>query len=257
MANKQRMLKARQVIENPEVEFPTVLHQGRILVFQQFGSAPYRTNVEAMSRKRFRSEQDREFTFGPATTLQTLVIAADNPAQTKEKVLNPSWLQLGPYVRGESWVAINPPRDQKGDLITDEAGIKSFLHENQLNNGIYLVPNSDNARHFAFVSADTYQLGDQKHEAFLQGGLARGLEYVSGKLEFLPAFANKGSYPAEMYVSDAFKPTGKAGQTEKCVAVLGSDGVVDGRRLNLIGDFDYDDGYAFGVFDSGGAAQKI
>ena len=60
-----------------------------------------------------------------------------------------------------------------------------------------------------------------------------------------------------VYVSDAFKPTGHFGETERKVACLESDRSGISDRLLVSGDnLDDSHGYAFAIFDAGEAMSK-
>lgn len=251
-----KIIRAQKIVEVPTVKLPFAEHEGRNLIFHRFGLGSYRSNVAAMPQKRYRSAQFPKIAFTPATTSQSISIATDDVDRTKAEILDPNWLQLGLYVKASEGVFLNPPKDERGQVILDEDTLNSYLIGTEKVNGIYVVKNNDRFRDFVFVPADTYKLREQDHRTFLKGGLARGFEHCSGQsAERLPAIANAELYPKGVYVSDAYKPTNQKGKTEQLVASLYSSRAVRGDRLYVYGYWDgYGDGYAFGVFDTGEAS---
>ena len=136
-----KKITAEAIIEIPKIDLSIIERGGKPLLFHRFGSRTYEGNISKMQQTKYRSAEFPEIAFSPATTSQSIDLAAEDPNKTKLEVLDPRWLQLGPYVRASKGVFLNPPRDREGNLIIDESALEQFLHDNQLADGIYLVPN--------------------------------------------------------------------------------------------------------------------
>ncbi|MBI5803861.1 hypothetical protein HY450_01315 [Candidatus Pacearchaeota archaeon] len=242
---KQRTITATQIVE----------HEGRKLVSSLFGPGTYLANVNAMQTIRYSSPEfpNQGIIFSPATIPRSISGAVQNPKRTKEEILDPRWLQLGPYVRASEGVFLNPPREN-GKFVTDERTLNSYLKGTEKVNGIYVVRNREELRDFAFVPGDTYELGEQEHETFLESGLALGFEHTQEEVKRLQKIFNSGLYPRGVFVYDSFKPTNKKGKTDLRVASLHAYRDLDDYRLYVRG-FNWNDNYgcAFGVFDAGEA----
>ncbi|MBI2047309.1 hypothetical protein HYT26_04085 [Candidatus Pacearchaeota archaeon] len=216
-----------------------------------FGPGTYKDNQAEMQKQYSHPETGETISFKPATTAETILINAyDFENRAKPEIFDPRWLQVGKIVRTPEGVFANPPVDRQGSPITDEKTLKSFLKTSKKVNGIYLLDND-----LAFAPYETFSMGVQDCDTFAQGGLARILEYTEKKeAENLRAIASPKFYTRGVNVwgFDSVK------EPILLVACLGSCECLVGNRLSVDGyDLDGgDDGYAYGILDSGEASAK-
>lgn len=151
----------------------------------------------------------------------------------KPQIFDPGWLQAGYIVKTQDGVFVNIKE-------TGESKLKQMLDKCEKINGIYLGKND-----FGFIPYETFETGVQESGDFIEGGLARGLEYARGKkaLNF-EKISFKENYRRGVNVfgfDEVKQPTLK-------VATLYSARYFDDDRLSVDGD-DWGgyNGCAFGV----------
>ena len=236
-------------------ELFVVPHNREPLVTSRFGRNTYRANQQEMQKDFSCLPQHPRISFRPASISESISATAyDFENLAKPEILDPTWLQLG-YIGRTSEGVFTLPRDEQGNLITDEDTLKSLLdHAEKVKVGkgnIYLTNNN-----FAFAEYDTFETGVQENQAFAKGGLARVLEHSEKPAESLARISNQNLYKLGVNVW-GFDSTEELAVR---VAGLDSDWASDGDRL-LVGGNDWDDsnrGCAFGVLNQSakGASQK-
>ena len=219
-----------------------VPHEGKPSTLSSaFGSNPYRANLESMSQTYLHPETQKEISFNPATTSQSISAATygfgeGNEVDAKRDIFDPRWLQLGYIVRTQDGVFINTTIQYESQLknLLDSASATEKI------NGIYLFKNG-----VAFAPYDSFKREVQDADTFAHGGLARALEHTREKVaENLRKIASLNHYKLGVNFwgfDDVQEPTLR-------VVSLDSGGDLGGNGLDVNGDsWDGDDGYAFGV----------
>jgi len=243
-AQKREMLPAIDL-------FPQVEYSRRKIDAAVFGPRAYSTNMAAMQKRYFHSQDLPDVTFKPLTTAQSLAVAGYNFGNlAKPQIFNSSRLQAGLVLRVAEGVWINPLTDVNGNVVRDEKELEQRLSKTNRVNGIYLLEGDT-----SFVPSASFEKEVQEHEKFLEGGLARGLVHTADKkATTLSLIANKDEYPngVDVWGFDS------VGRPILNVVRLGSYWGLGGDRLYVVGDWDEGNiGYAFGVLESGEAsAQK-
>ena len=237
------MRKAQEREILPAVDlFPQVEYTGRKINSAKFGPNTYNTNVDSMGKRYFHSNDLSNVTFKPLSTAESLAVACYDFANlAKPQIFIPNWLQAGLTLRASEGVWINPLRNAKGEIITEERELNKHLIPKRKVNSIYLLDGDT-----SFVPYDTFEQGVQEHEKFLKSGLARGLVYTAEKrADSLSPIANDTEYTNQVNVR------GFDSVREPLVKVvsLGSDGYVNGGRLVVDGDWG---GGCYGGFALGG-----
>ena len=237
-------------------ELFVVPHNEQPLITSRFGRNTYRANQQEMQKDFSCLPQHLQISFRPATISESISAAAyDFENLAKPQILDSAWLQLGYIGRTPEGVFTNLPKDEQGNLITDEDTLKSLLdHAEKVKVGkahIYLADNG-----LAFAEYDTFETGVQESQVFAEGGLARVLEHTEKPAESLARISNQNLYKLGVNVW-GFDSTEELAVR---VAGLDSDWASDGDRL-LVGGNDWDDsnrGCAFGVLNQSakGASQK-
>lgn len=216
-----------------------------------FGPAGYKKNIAEMQKQYSHPETRETISFRPATTAETILINphySENEAEPE--IFEPVLLQAGWIVKTPEGVFANPPKDKKGNHISDEKTLKSFLKTNKKVNGIYLLNND-----FGFAPYETFKMGKQDYDIFTRGGLARILEYSEEKTaKNLRIITSHKFFKEGVYVS------GFDNVKEPILKVIGFD---SGRNFNdycfcIDGNWnDHYNGFSLGVLDSGKATVKI
>ncbi|MEK6899342.1 MAG: hypothetical protein AABW79_04575 [Nanoarchaeota archaeon] len=230
----------------------------RIASAKAFGPEYFSNNAKEMQKLYSHPETGEEITFRAPTTRESILVAScDFANRAKPQIFDPRWLQAGWIVRTNEGVFANPPKDEQGDPITNEAILKQYLNGiSPIKTGkgqVYLVENSENLRDFGFADYASFERGVQEQDVFLEGGLARILEHAP-KTKILKLIACKTNYPRGVNVY-AFEPTK---ESILKVAGLDSDRGAGSGRLDVVGDYwyDVDGGCAFGVLDDREAAAQ-
>ncbi len=237
-----------------------VPHQGRALVVSRdaFGPNTFNNNVTEMQKSYCYPHTHEIISFRDSTTSESIsAIAYDFANIAKPEIFDLRWLQAGRVFKAPEWVVVNPPRDEKGEFITDEETLRNYLNGIKKVNGIYRLPDEkiEGVRDCSFVPYESFAQGVQSGEDFARSGLARGLEFADGtKAPNLEIIAAKENYPRGVNVF-GFSPEDKLR-----VVGLYSGGVLVDGGLDVYGnhwDDDYD-GCASGVLDKSaeGASQK-
>ena len=241
MSKEYGTLKAQ--IRLPTTDLIIVPHKGEpLIVSPAFGPNTYNSNVEAMNKEVYNSEQFPNITFREPLTQESIsAVAFEFESRARPEIFDPRWLQAGRIVRTQEGVFTNTTE-------LDEAKLKAMLDSAEKVNGIYLINDQ-----IAFAPYESFETGVQEGEKFAEGGLARALEHTEEKVaENLAKIAAKGFYPRGVDVwrfDSVKKPISK-------VACLGSSGFVDDDGLDVDGG-DWDDyysGFAFGVRETGEAS---
>lgn len=230
---KYGIKKAEQRNQLQEIDLLVVPRRGKDLSVAVFGPNTYKNNREAMSEQYWHSNSQPNISFRPATTSESISAAAyDFGNEAKPKIFDPRWLQAGYIVRTQDGVFTNTQ-------ITNENDLKQLLNGVKKVNGIYLLNDE-----IGFAPYESFEIGVQDYDTFVQGGLARVLEHTPKKAaENLRTIASSKFYPRGINVFGF----DKVKEPVSRVADLGSycdDGglVVDG--VNWVGD---NLGYALGV----------
>lgn len=178
MAEGYQILKAQPRNVLPETDLVVIPREGKEpLIGRFFGPNWYSKNEEAMTQHCWNSQENPDVTFRPATTSESISAVAYNFENiAKPQIFNPRWLQAGRIARWDDGVYLNVAQAIK-DGNLDENILKQLRDNAKPSNGIRLGDNN-----FAFVSYETFEQGQQEAGKFAEGGLARGLEYVDGKI---------------------------------------------------------------------------
>lgn len=169
---KYKVRKAEQREQLPEIDlWPVIEHNGKKIDVAVFGPNHYNGNLNAMKKSYFHSAQLHNITFRPATTSKSISAATyDFENLAKPQMFDTSWLQAGCIVKTQDGVFTNTNE-------TNESNLKQLLNGAKKTNGIYLINNQ-----IAFIPYESFETGVQDVDTFAEGGLARGLEHVSGKI---------------------------------------------------------------------------
>jgi len=217
-----------------------------------FGPNYFNANIEEMSKQYSHPKTGEIISLREPTTAESILVAAyDFSNKAKPEIFDLRWLQAGRIVRTSDGVFANPPKDDKGNTITDEEKLKSFLNgvkPIQLGKGkIYIVSNANNLKDFGFAEYNSFIRGFQDAGDFIEGGLSRVLEHTEKSAENFKEIASKKNYPGGVDV------WGFDSVNTPALKVAGLDSVrsLGDYGLNVDGDF-WDDGNygcAFGVLD--------
>ncbi len=236
----------------------TIPYQSGSLTFtpQVFGPDYFANNVSQMRKDYQHPYSGEKISFKEPTTPQSLAIAsfmfanrdkATEFAGIRKEVSDPRWLQLGNIIRtSEGVYAGNLPRDGKGEIILDNDELRSHWNKLKPVDGIYLTPQG-----LAFTEYG-FKTGEQSHEDFSEGRLARVLAASTAKPTMLKSIANNSEYPKGVYVYNF----DKVRQPTLAVVGLGSGRGIRGGGLDVDGYWDGSYGCAFGVFDVSGADAR-
>ncbi|MDO8459489.1 MAG: hypothetical protein Q7S74_00100 [Nanoarchaeota archaeon] len=245
--------------EHPPRSLLVVPHENNNLIvgFPAFGPGTYSGNQNSMQKSYSHPQTGERISFTPATTAQSISAAAyDFKNLAKPQIFDPQWLQLGYILRTSEGVFVNLPKDKQGNVITDEAILKSHLNGIKPirigKSDIYIASNTEKLKDFGFAPYETFQTGIQDGKKFAEGGLARVLEHTEEKANALGKIASTKFYLTGVNVW-AFEQTK---EPVLRVASLGSGRVSGSGRLSVNGNDWSNEGYAFGVLDSGKASAK-
>ncbi len=215
-----------------------------------FGPGYFSNNVAKMQEKYSHPKSGETISLREPTTSESVSrIAYNFTKDSKPKVLDPRWAQMGRIVRASEGVYINPPKDSTGNPIKDERILKLLLNGTKKSNGIYTIEDkiisledlNYDLRDFSFVPYGSFEQRDQSSGDFARSGLARGLEHTTlDKAEKLEAISSKDNYPNGVYVGDFDS------LKEPQFKISGLDSV--GGRLDVGGSWDGGSGHAFGVY---------
>jgi len=176
------------IIEGKQPEFLVrkllrVPHKNKdlIVAYPAFGPNYFSKNVEEMQKPYSHPITGERIYFREPTTSESISAASyDFENEAKPKIFDQRrhqrWLQAGRIVRTSEGVFVNPPKDEKGNSITDEKSLKSYLNKAKKVNGIYL-----HEKDFGFAPYESFKRGVQDCDTFADGGLARILEHTGEK----------------------------------------------------------------------------
>ena len=176
------------IIEGKQPEFLVrkllrVPHKNKdlIVAYPAFGPNYFSKNVEEMQKPYSHPITGERIYFREPTTSESISAASyDFENEAKPKIFDQRrhqrWLQAGRIVRTSEGVFVNPPKDKKGNPITDEKSLKSYLNKAKKVNGIYL-----HEKDFGFAPYESFKRGVQDCDTFADGGLARILEHTGEK----------------------------------------------------------------------------
>jgi len=253
-------MKKNYKIQRPKTLLPvrtlvTIPYEGKdfTFAFPAFGPDYFSNNIQKMKEKYSHPETGEAISFRQPTTPESIAVASfafqhnnEEFASVKRDIFDPLWLQLGYLVKTNDGVYINPTLNEKGIASTNKFELKKLRERSEKVNDIYLGKNN-----FAFAPYESFKTGEQSHQEFLEGGLARALEGTPNKkAENLAHIASSQCYKHGVYVY-GFDPVSKPMLR---VASMGSDRDVDEDRLGVSGDWN-NDSYVFGVFDVSGEAH--
>jgi len=250
MANERYgVMKAQQRNQLADIDLMTIPHKEKDLIVARFGQNWYAQNVKDMGEHYWNSNEFPNITFRPATTSESISATSYDFEKIAKPEIFDRWLQAGRVVRAPEWVVVNPPKDGKRAVCTDESELKGYLARAKECNGIWLVENdvelaTKGIRDLVFVPYG-FKQGLQTAREFAEGKLARGLEGTKGTATNLFNMALtysgiEGNQVNVVYFDKSNEPIAR-------VVVLGSSDdclLVDSDWV----DGDY--GYAFGALDS-------
>jgi len=169
---KYKIRKAEQRKHLLEIDlWPVIEHKGEKINVAVFGPGNYQDNLNAMKKLYFHSAQLPKITFRPVTTSKSIsAVAYDFENLAKPQIFDSRWLQAGYIVKTQDGVFTNTNE-------INESNLKQLLNGAKKTNGIYLINNQ-----IAFIPYESFETGVQDVDTFAEGGLARGLEHVSGKI---------------------------------------------------------------------------
>ena len=221
----------------PVKELIRVPHKKGGLISGLFGKNSFHNNVDELIKTYSHPLTEEPIFFREPTTAESISFAAyefgsKGDVDAKRDIFDPAWLQLGRIIRNSEGVFTNI-------TIKDDDQLKELLGSAEKINGIWIIDENT-----AFAPYETFNHGVQDYKDFARGGLAKSLEHTRGKFApKLRKMASPKNYKEGVNVF-GFNPTKKPIQK---VAGLISDG--DGGRLYVDGDWDGDDGFAFGVLE--------
>ena len=228
---------------------------------EAFGPSTFGDNIQEMRALYSHPQTGQIINFRAPTTAESGIIAScDFPTRAKKNIFDPNWLQAGPIVRAKEGFFVNPPKDAKGNFVTDEETLKSYLNETKsirVNNGdIYVVPDNETLKDFGYAEYGTFKQGVQKGREFAESGLARVLEHTKEEsARYLGEISDSKVYKLGVNVRgfDSVK--------DPVLMVVGlySNRNSNDYRLGVFGDgWCGKGGFAFGVLDPSaeGASQK-
>jgi len=240
----------------PESDEPLIISGERKIIARRepFGPNYFWLNVTRMTQ--FPKYGRR--TLRAATTAESILIAdQDFPGRARRQILDVTELQLGLGLMGRTAVFINPPKNAKGEYITDEAELNALLRRQGVESvgGVQLVPNNtlEGALDFGAINYNAFPHGSNLSAIqFVSCGLASLLEHTTAeRAEHLRSIARTDNYPGGIYVHGFHPYNFKAGEPPLCTLTLFS-GDLDKEVLGLVAApwCDSKDGYAYGVYDA-------
>jgi len=243
MEKEYGIIKAKS--EHPVRDLLRVPHKDGALIVSHpaFGPNYFNANIEEMQKSYSHPVTGERISFREPTTSESISGASyDFENMAKLSIFDPRWLQTGRIVRTSKGVFVNPPRDEKGNLIIDEQRLEAYILREV--NGIYRADSSD----LGFAPYNSFTQGVQDCNTFAEGGLARALEHTEGKTaENLRKIASPKNYKRGVNVFGFDKVTDPVLR----VAGLDSGRDFDDYRLYVYGDVWTDGNYsvAFGVLE--------
>ncbi len=248
MVNKKYGITKQAKPQFPVRELLTVPHgknKSLILGFPAFGPnlsytpSSYQANLRDVGKTYSHPQTGEQINFRPATTSESVsAVAYDFKSLAKHQIFDPKWLQAGYIVRTQDGVFTNTTE-------LNESNLKQLLNGTKKTRGIYLINDQ-----VYFIPYESFKNGIQDVDTFAEGGLARGLEHISGKIApKLREIASPKLYKKGVNVR-GFDSVNKP--LLKVVAFV-SGRYSDSDRLIVVGG-DYwlgsGGGRAFGVLDS-------
>jgi len=174
MSNRKYGITKQAKPQFPVRELLTVPHskdEDLTLGFPAFGPNNYQTNLKDIAKTYSHPLTEEQIKFKPATTSKSIsAVAYDFENLAKPQIFNPRWLQAGYIIKTQDGVFTNTNE-------INESNLKQLLNGAKETNGIYLINNQ-----IAFIPYESFKTGVQDVDTFAEGGLARGLEHVSGKI---------------------------------------------------------------------------
>jgi len=239
MSNRKYGITKQAKPQFPVRELLTVPHskdEDLTLGFPAFGPNKYQTNLKDIAKTYSHPLTGEQIKFKSATTSKSIsAVAYDFENLAKPQIFDPRWLQAGYIVKTQDGVFTNTNE-------INESNLKQLLNGAKETNGIYFINNQ-----IAFMPYESFETGVQDVDTFAEGGLARGLEHVSGKIApKLREIASSKFYKRGVNVW-GFESTKKPVLR---VATFGSGDFGSGE-LSVDGSwYGSGDGHAFGVCNS-------
>jgi hypothetical protein len=166
-----------------------IRHKGKILDMALFGRDSYIKNVSEMVQEYFHSENLPNITFIPATTAESVSAISLGFERFNNPLILRGGVQAGSMVATAEGIFVNP-LNTKGEVITDEETLKSFLKKGSKVGDIYLWEKDG-----GFAPYESFKCGFQDCDSFAEGGLARVIEHTTeGRAEKLRAIASPKYY---------------------------------------------------------------
>ncbi|MDO8460330.1 MAG: hypothetical protein Q7S74_04430 [Nanoarchaeota archaeon] len=165
------------------------------VAFPAFGPNYFSKNIKNMQGVYFHPKTRKKISFREPTTAESIAVAsfafknmkrAPEFVYVKKEIFNPKWLQIGRILKTSEGIYVNPPKSEKGEVLTDDRKLKEYLTQKAKKNNIYLMEND-----FAFAPYESFKHDVQDSGDFVEGGLARALEYTKEKkAKMLEAIVN-------------------------------------------------------------------
>lgn len=160
----------------PLREVLIVPHKNKDLIvgYPAFGPEIYGENLTKLSKAYSHPEIGDEIYFRPATTSESISIAAyefgeNGEFDSKRDIFDTKHLQAGYIVKTQDGIFTNTSE-------RDESKLKLLLTADKKVNGIYLLDDE-----MAFAPYESFEESLQDIDTFVRGGLARALEHTSEK----------------------------------------------------------------------------
>jgi len=129
MDTSYQMRRAQERL--PEIDlFPQVDYAGRKIDAAAFGPNIYDNNIKHMKQRYWHSDALPDVTFVPLSTAESIAVIANNFINiAKPMILDTDYSQLERILRTQDGVWDNLPRNEQGNLITDENTLKKCLNQ--------------------------------------------------------------------------------------------------------------------------------
>jgi hypothetical protein len=173
------------------------------------------SNIDSMKRFYLHPVTLERITFREPTTTESISAVSYKFKEIFKREVFDNWqlpnkiLYAGRMSHTSEGVFVNPPKDADGNLMINEAALKSFLkgvEPIKVGRGkVYIIQSFHNLgrfiRDFGFAEYDSFTSGPQDSEDFATGGLARVLEHTEKTAEKLLRITSRENFPEGVNVS--------------------------------------------------------
>lgn len=237
----------RTLSQLPSIDLFVVPHQGGKLVTARFGPGSYETNVAQMGEEYFHSPKVPRISFRQPRTDESISVVEYQFKEGREiEIHNYVWVQAGILVQMKDGVIVNPPLDEKGNVVLSPIELRRFIDRAKvvtLSDGKQI---SFGENGFGYTPFDSFSQGLQNVNTFTEEGLARIIEgAIDGPAIKLREIVSPNNYIRGVDVCGFHSSI----EPVKRVLGLGPDRSMDFYRLDVSGFhmFHHDNGYVFGV----------